>query len=172
MLVWKVGLRGFCAGLAGTPWDHVFHFTGDAALAQLFLENPMDIRFLVLVLDLVTAFLAANLTRAQHCRLACLPAIGRVLPGKALVQNQVGGRRGTDVEVLVQPKSLPGARKIKAAFLPIATDARLVAPLGQDVAFALSDVKVSTGAVAVALFVVARFEAERRGTPSFRRPSP
>src|SRR5262245_51711447 len=163
MLIRKVSFRRFCAGFAGTPWDHVFHFTGDAALAQLFLENAMDIRFLVLILDLVTAFFAANLARAEYGRLACLPAIGRVLPGKALIQNQVGGRCRTDVEVLVQPKSLPGARKIEAAFLPIATDARLIAPLGQHVAFAFSDVKVSTRAVAVALFVVARFKARDVG---------
>src|SRR4029453_15692342 len=49
------------------------------------------------------------------------------------------------------------------AFLPVATDARLVAPLGQHVAFALSDVEVSTRAVAGALLVVARFEARDMG---------
>src|SRR4029453_3064789 len=64
---------------------------------------------------------------------------------------------------MVQPKSLPGTRKVETAFLPSATDARLVVPLGQHVAFALSDVEVSTRAVAVALLVVARFETRDVG---------
>src|SRR4030095_11023288 len=92
MLIREVSLRCFCARFARTPWDHVFHFTGDTALAQLFLENARNIRLLVLILNLVTAFLAAALARAEHGRLACLPPIGRILTGKALVQNQVGGR--------------------------------------------------------------------------------
>src|SRR5262249_17827900 len=117
MFVWEVSLRRFGSGLAGTPGDHVFHFAGDAALAQLFLEYVMDIRLLVLILDLVAAFLATGLACAQHSRLVCLPAIGRILAGKTLVQNQVGGRCRTDVEVLMQPKSLSGARKIETAFL-------------------------------------------------------
>src|SRR5262245_65479513 len=103
MLVWEVSLRGFGSGLAVTPGDHVFHFAGDAALAQLFLEYVMDIRLLVLVLDLITAFLATDLARAQHSRFACLPPIGGILAGKTLVQYQVGGRRWTDVKVLMQP---------------------------------------------------------------------
>src|SRR5262245_32504295 len=129
MLVWEVRLRRFGSGLAGTPGDHVFHFARDATLAQLFLEYMMDILLLVLVLHLVAAFLATDLARAQHSRLACLPAIGGILAGKALVQNQVGGRRGTNIEMLMQPKPLAGARKIEAAFLPVTADARLVAPL-------------------------------------------
>ena len=61
--------------------------------------------------------------------------------------------------MLVQPKSLPGARKVETAFFPVATDAWLVAPLGQHVTFALSNVEVRTRTVAVAFFVVARLEA-------------
>ena len=64
MFVWKVSLRSLGSRFAGTPGDHVFHFAGDAALAQLFLEHLMDIRFLVLVLHLITAFLATDLARA------------------------------------------------------------------------------------------------------------
>src|SRR5262245_32103775 len=109
MLVRKVSLGGFGSGLAGTPWHHIFHFTGDAALAQLVFENSMDIRLLVLVLNLVAAFLATHFTRAQHRRLARLPSGCRIFAGKALVQDQVSGRRGTHVEVLMQPKPLAGA---------------------------------------------------------------
>src|SRR5437667_3039935 len=65
--------------------------------------------------------------------------------------------------MLVQPESLPGAGKIETAFLPIATDARLVAPLGQHVAFTLSDVEVRSRAVPMRLLVVARFEAGDMG---------
>ena len=85
VLVEKMGFDRFRPGFTGTPRDHVFHFAGDAAFAQFFLENTMDIRLLVLVLDLVTAFLSADLTCTQHRGLACLPAIDRVFAGKALV---------------------------------------------------------------------------------------
>src|SRR2546427_9679689 len=60
--------------------------------------------------------------------------------------------------MLVQPESLPGAGKIETAFLPIATDARLVAPLGQHVAFTLGDVEMRSRAVPMRFLVVARFE--------------
>src|SRR5262245_17212103 len=163
MFVWEVSLRGFGSRFAGTPGDHVFHFAGDAALEQLFFEYTMDISLLVLVLHLVTAFLTTDLARTQHSRFACLPTMCRILARKALVQNQVVGRCWTDVEVLMQQKPLPGARKIETAFLPVTADARLVAPLSYHVALAFSDVKMSPRTVAVSLLVVAGFEARDVG---------
>ena len=73
----------------------------------------MDLRIFILVLDLIAAFFAADFALAQHGGLTRLPAVGRVLARDALIHHQVSCRSGADVEMLVQPESLAGARQIR-----------------------------------------------------------
>src|SRR5262249_27553533 len=118
---------------------------------------------LILVLDLITAFLPADLTCTQHRRLVRLPAICRIFAREALIQNQIGSWCGTNIKVLVQPKSFAGTRKIKTAFFPIATYPRFAAALGQHVTFALENVKMRPRPVPVAFLIVTRLEARDMG---------
>src|SRR5919106_3596099 len=158
VLVRKVRLGSFRSGLPGAPWNQLLHLAGEPALFKLVLEDAMDLRVLVLILDLTTAFLAADLTGAEHGGVERLPAGCRVLAGKALVHHQVGGGSCAYVEVLMQPLSLAGTRKIKTAFFPVATDAWLAASLGQYIAFTLGNIEVRPGTVPVRFLVMARFE--------------
>src|SRR5918996_2433355 len=87
VLVQKVRLGRFRSGLAGAPWNQLLHLAGEPALFKLVLEDAMDLRVLVLILDLTTAFLAADLTGAEHGGVERLPAGCRVLAGKALVHH-------------------------------------------------------------------------------------
>src|SRR6266542_3783040 len=88
VLVEKERFRAFCTGL----------------------EDLMDLRIFILILDLMAAFLAADFALAQHRGLARLPAIGGVLTRDALIHHQIGGGGRADVEMLMQPESLAGAR--------------------------------------------------------------
>src|SRR5262247_2280920 len=111
MLVQEVGLSRYRSGLSGAPRDHVFHLAGKPALAQLVLEDAMDLRILVLVLYLMAAFLAAHLARPEDGGDVRLPPSCGVLARHALIHDQIGGGSGTHVEMLVQPKPFPGARE-------------------------------------------------------------
>src|SRR5262247_507850 len=106
-----MGLSGYRSGLSGAPWDHIFHLAGKPALAQFLLKNVMDLRILVLIFNLVAAFLAAHLARPEDGGDVRLPPSCGVLARHALIHNQISGGSGTHVEVLVQPKPFPGARE-------------------------------------------------------------
>src|SRR5712692_2851041 len=75
------------------PGDEEFHSAGGAVLRQLCFEEAVDVRILVLVLDLRSAFLHADV-RLGGCA-ESPPAAA------AAAQRQVPGRFGAGVEMLV-----------------------------------------------------------------------
>ena len=79
MLVLEVGLDGLGTGFASAPGDQVLHPAGDPPLGQLFLEDEVDFRVLVVVLRLVAALLAADLAAAEDGGLVCQPTGAGVL---------------------------------------------------------------------------------------------